>query len=117
MRIGRIHPIAAWLRCDGNLYNQTMNQVLRMRDEDIERGDMHSGLPSGAEEWFLNEQLPQLLKNPSYKHQLEDHIADLKERSERMNEDLKKVVQSDLEAQEKMDDQARVFSEMLKESE
>ena len=50
MRVGRQHPIANWLRCDANLYNSTMDQVLRLRDEDLKNGDHSSGLPSGAEQ-------------------------------------------------------------------
>ena len=91
-----------------------MDQVLRLRDEDLNNGDHSSGLPSGAEEWFINEQLPNLLNNPSYRKQLEEHIAELKEQSDQMNTDLQKYVQSDLEAQEAIDRQAEKFSEMLK---
>ena len=114
MRVGRQHPIANWLRCDANLYNSAMDQVLRLRDEDLKNGDHSSGLPAGAEKWFMEEQLPNLLNNPSYKKQLEDHIAELKEQSYQMNTDLQKYVQSDLEAQEKIDRTAEKFSEMLK---
>jgi len=35
-----------------------MDQVLRLRDEDLKNGDHSSGLPSGAEKWFMEEQLP-----------------------------------------------------------
>ena len=114
MRVGRQHPIANWLRCDANLYNSTMDQVLRFRDEDLKNGDHSSGLPAGAEKWFMEEQLPNLLNNPSYRKQLEEHIAELKEQSEHMNTDLQKYVQSDLEAQEKIDAVASKFEEMLK---
>ena len=114
MRVGRQHPIANWLRCDGQLYNQSLDQVMRMRDKDLADGDVSSGLPSGAEEWFINEQLPNLLNNPSYRKQLEEHIAALKEQSDKMNKDLQRYVQSDLEAQEAIDRQAEKFEEMLK---
>ena len=114
MRVGRQHPIANWLRCDANLYNQTMDQVLRLRDGDLKNGDHSSGLPAGAEKWFMNEQLPNQLNNPSYRKQLEEHIAELKEQSDQMNTDLQKYVQSDLEAQEKIDAVASKFEEMLK---
>ena len=114
MRVGRQYPIANWLRCDGQLYNQSLDQVMRMRDKDLADGDVSSGLPSGAEEWFINEQLPNLLNNPSYRKQLEAHIAELKEQSDQMNKDLQKYVQSDLEAQEKIDETAAKFEEMLK---
>ena len=114
MRIGRQHPIANWLRCDANLYNQTMDRVLRLRDEDLKKGDQSSGLPSGAEDWFVNEQLPNLLNNPYYRKQLEEHISDLKAKSDQINKDRHKVVQADLEAQEKIDETANKFSEMLK---
>ena len=46
MRVGRQHPIANWLRCDGQLYNQSLDQVMRMRDKDLADGDVLSGLPS-----------------------------------------------------------------------
>ena len=39
MRVGRQHPIANWLRCDANLYNSAMDQVLRLRDEDLKNGE------------------------------------------------------------------------------
>ena len=114
MRVGRQHPIANWLRCDANLYNSTMDQVLLLRDEDLKNGDHSSGLPSGAEKWFMEEQLPKLLHQPLYRKQLEEHIAELKEQSDQMNTDLQKYVQSDLEAQEKIDAVASKFEEMLK---
>ena len=96
MRVGRQHPIANWLRCDANLYNSAMDQVLRLRDEDLKNGDHSSGLPSGAEKWFMEEQLPKLLHQPLYRKQLEEHIAELKEQSDKMNEDLQKYVQSEI---------------------
>ena len=92
MRVGRQHPIANWLRCDANLYNSAMDQVLRLRDEDLKNGDHSSGLPSGAEKWFMEEQLPKLLHQPLYRKQLEEHIAELKEQSDKMNTDLQKYV-------------------------
>ena len=61
MRVGRQHPIANWLRYDGQLYNSAMDQVLRLRDEGLKNGDHSSGLPSGAEKWFMEEQLPKIL--------------------------------------------------------
>ena len=61
-----------------------------------------------------NEQLPKLLHQPLYRKQLEEHIAELKEQSDQMNTDLQKYVQSDLEAQEKIDAVASKFEEMLK---
>ena len=78
------------MRCDGQLYNQSLYQVLRMRDKDLADGDVASGLPSGAEEWFINEQLPNLLNNPAYRKQLENDSADLKEQSDKMNKELQK---------------------------
>ena len=62
----------------------------------------------------MEEQLPNLLNNPSYRKQLEEHITELKEQSDQMNTDLQKYVQSDLEAQEKIDAVASKFEEMLK---
>ena len=91
-----------------------MDRVLRLRDEDLKKGDQSSGLPQGAEDWFVNEQLPNLLNNPYYRKQLEEHISDLKAKSDQMNKDLQKVFQADLEAQEKIDETANKFSEMLK---
>ena len=55
-----------------------------------------------------------IIEQPSYRKQLEDHIAELKEQSDQMNTDLQKYVQSDLEAQEKIDAVASKFEEMLK---
>ena len=54
------------------------------------------------------------MNNPSYRNQLEEHIAELKEQSDKINEDLKKYVQSDLEAQEKIDLTVEKLSEMQK---
>ena len=62
----------------------------------------------------MEEQLPKLLHQPLYRKQLEAHIDELKEQSDKMNEDLQKYVQSDLEAQEKIDAVASKFEEMLK---
>ena len=55
-----------------------------------------------------------MLHQPLYRKQLEEHIAELKEQSDQMNTDLQKYVQSDLEAQEKIDAVASKFEEMLK---
>ncbi len=94
MRIGRMHPVANWLRCQGDDYTRSMDQVLAFRDQDLQQDLSASGLPPAAVAWFWNEQLPQLLQQPHYRRQSEAHLDSLKLKSEDLGEMIERVAGS-----------------------
>lgn len=91
MRIGRMHPCANFIRCQGNDYQISMDQVLAFRDQQMQQDPSASGLPPAAIQWFWTEQLPQLLRQPHYRRQAEAHLNSLKLKSEDLGEMVERV--------------------------
>lgn len=113
MRVGRMHPCANWLRCQGDDYTRTMDTVLGFRDQAMAIDPNTSGLPPAALAWFWTEQLPQLLKQPHYRQQAEHHLEALKTKSADLGEMIERVAGSLLDDQSETDQQATELQAVL----
>ena len=72
-----MHPVCNWLRCVDNDYRQSLDQVLRHRDEAQAVDPIQTGLPKASVTWFWETQLPQLIKQERYLHQVQQHAENL----------------------------------------
>ena len=113
MRIGRMHPCANWLRTQGNDYERTMEKVLAFRDQAMLQDPSTSGLPPAAAAWFWSEQLPQLLQQPHYRRQAEEHLASLRLKSEDLGEMIERVAGTLLSDQAETDHLANQIETLL----
>ena len=77
MRINRMHPVCNWLRCVDNDYRRSLDQVLRHRDEAQAVDPTQTGLPNASVTWFWETQLPELIKQERYLHQVQQHAENL----------------------------------------
>jgi len=89
MRVSKAHPVANWLRVDGDIYSRSLDQVLRHRDEQLLSDPQASGLPPASTQWFWLEQLPKLCGNPDIKRQVEERIAELAAKREALTEQIR----------------------------
>lgn len=113
MRVGRMHPVANWIRCQGDDYARSLDQVLAFRDQDIQQDPSASGLPPAAVAWFWTEQLPQLLQQPHYRRQAEAHLDSLKLKSEDLGEMIERVAGQLLNDQAETDAQITQLRSLL----
>ena len=113
MRIGRMHPVANWLRCQGDDYTRSMDVVLGFRDQQMQQDPSASGLPPAAIQWFWTEQLPQLLQQPHYRNQAEAHLASLRVKSEDLSEMVERVAGQLLNDQTETDAQNEQLQSVL----
>jgi len=113
MRIGRMHPVANWLRCQGDDYTHSMDQVLGFRDQAMALDPSASGLPPAAIQWFWTEQLPQLLRQPHYRHQAEQHLEALKLKSTDLGEMIERTAGQLLNDQAETDQQISQLQAVL----
>lgn len=116
MRIGRMHPVANWLRCQGDDYTHSMDQVLGFRDQAMAIDPSASGVPPAAIQWFWTEQLPQLLRQPHYRRQAEAHLNSLKLKSEDLGEMVERVAGQLLNDQAETDQQINQLQAVLEAS-
>jgi len=113
MRVGRMHPVANWLRCQGDDYTQSMDAVLAFRDQAVASDPSHTGLPPAALTWFWTEQLPQLLRQPHYRRQAEQQLEALRLKSADLGEMVERVAGSLLNDQAETDQQAAELQAVL----
>ena len=72
-----MHPVCNWLRCVDNDYRRSLDQVLRHRDEAQAVDPTQTGLPNASVTWFWETQLPELIKQERYLHQVQQHAENL----------------------------------------
>ena len=113
MRIGRMHPICNWIRCEGDDYNLTMQKVFAFRDTATLQDPSSSGLPPAAVAWFWSEQLPQLLQQPHYRRQAKEHLASLRLKSQDLGEMIERVAGALLTDQAETDHLANQIQTLL----
>ena len=116
MRIGRMHPVANWLRCQGDDYTRSMDAVLGFRDQQMQQDPSASGLPPAAVQWFWQEQLPQLLQHPHYRRQAEAHLDSLTLKSDDLGEMIERVAGQLLNDQTETDAQIEQLQSVLETS-
>lgn len=77
MRTAKVHPIAGWLFVEARTYSDTLDHILRDRDQHLLAEPNHSGLPPASREWFWSKQLPRLVGDPKVRQQVLDRQAAL----------------------------------------
>ena len=77
MRFARQHPYYGWLFLEPDDYRKVYNQLIQMRDQDLNKGDTSSGFPSGFPEWCKTN-LEELSKQSKYKKRISNHLEQLK---------------------------------------
>ena len=116
MRIGRMHPVVNWLRCQGDDYTRSMDAVLAFRDQQMQQDPSASGLPPAALAWFWQEQLPQLLQQPHYRNQAKAHLDSLKLKSQDLGEMIERVAGQLFNDQAETDQQITQLQSLLEAS-
>jgi hypothetical protein len=113
MAIAKLHPVANWLRCSGDVYRQTWDRVSQLRDADYAAQRFDSGLPSGAKDWFLNIQLPTLVQFDFYRKQTEERISDLDKKHQQIEKDVKPLIDAKLKEQAALIDEKNLLLRIL----
>tara|TARA_Y100001938_G_C8088882_1_gene433803 strand:+ start:2133 stop:2480 length:348 start_codon:yes stop_codon:yes gene_type:complete len=113
MAISKMHPIANWLRCSGNTYHRTWDRVCQLRDAEYAAGNMASGLPSGAKDWFFTKQLPELIKDDFYRKQTEVRIKELDKKATQIEKEVKPLIDSKLKEQSALIEEREILVGLL----
>ena len=115
MRVARCHPLLGWLRLDAQTYSRTLDQSLIQRDRALERDRNHSGHAAGFIDWVWITQLPELLRKDSYRQQLEDRVAELQAKSDRLSGEINSMVGGLLSEQSDADTEREQLQALLDE--
>lgn len=113
MTICRRHPALGWLALQGNDTKRTLEKLIAFRDEALSADAQHSGMPPGFVDWSLTVQLPSMLHVPFYRKQVEARIEQLRQKSERISDDINRLVGSMIEEQGEADAERHQLAEML----
>ncbi len=87
MRFARQHPYFGWLFLEPADYRRIYNQLIIMRDADVQRGDNSSGFPSNFPEW-CEEDLKEMAKQTIYKKRIQDHLSQLNQLIENRKKEM-----------------------------
>ena len=115
MRVARSHPLLGWLRLDGHTYSRTLDLSLRERDRALELDRNHTGHAEGFIDWVWTSQLPDLVRKDSYRQQVEDRVAELQARSERLSGEVNAMVGGLLSEQSDADSEREQLQALLSE--
>lgn len=113
MTICRRHPAFGWLALQGHDTQKTLNTLLNHRDKALQVDPTHSGMPQSFIDWCWEEQLPSLLRVPFYRQQIEQHVQDLKDKSDRLAEQVYRQAGSLIAEQSNVDSERHQLAEML----
>ena len=75
--ISKSHPLANWIKCNGNTYATTLQRVKDDSQVKAKTDPSFSGITPETNHWFWNEQLPQLCNEEFYRKQVEVEIEEL----------------------------------------
>ena len=75
--ISKSHPLANWIKCNGNTYAITLQRVKDDSQAKAKTDPSFSGITPETNHWFWNEQLPQLCNEEFYRKQVEVEIEEL----------------------------------------
>ena len=68
----RSHPTLGWLKMEAREWQQTLDQLIKFRDE--EDSPQNSGPAPAFVTWVWEKQLPRLIADPFYRKQISDEI-------------------------------------------
>ena len=114
--ISRMHPIANWLRCRGNLYQQALNKVRNDHQAEVEINPQFSGLPPKSKTFFWNESLPKLVQEDFYAEQVEQRIKDLNFRSSNIRKQITAQTESLVDEANRMEIESERLRQILDDS-
>ena len=114
--ISRMHPIANWLRCRGNLYQLALNRVRNDHEAEVQVNPNHSGLPPKSKTYFWNEQLPNLVQEDFYAEQVKERIKDLDFRANNIRKEITAQTESRVDEANRMEMESDRLKEILEES-
>lgn len=99
--IAKMHPTGNWLRVPDHLYRQALERNIAL------------GKPDEAHFWGA--ELPALLQHPEYRRQAQERVADLRAKSDAIQQQVQCQVGSLLEEQGLVDVERHRLSELLAE--
>ena len=113
MRVAKCHPLLGWLRLDGHTYSRTLDRSLIERDRALLIDGSHTGHAAGFIDWVWGQQLPELLRKDSYRQQLEDRVAELQAKSDRLSGEINSMVGGLLSEQSDADTEREQLQALL----
>ncbi len=113
MRVSKTHPVAGWLRVTAGVYSQSLDQVLRHRDEQLVDNPSASGLPPASRDWFWSTQLPELMTCPSIHNQVLTRLAELAAKRQAIEDQLRQQAGSLIEEQSEIDAEVALLQQVL----
>ena len=115
MRVAKCHPLLGWLRLDGHTYSRTLDRSLIERDLALLIDGSHTGHAAGFIDWVWTTQLSELLRKDSYRQQLEDRVAELQAKSDRLSGEINSMVGCLLSEQSEADTEREQLQALLDE--
>ena len=113
MTICRRHPAFGWLSLQGADTQKTLQTLVNHRDKALALEPNHSGMPQSFIDWCWTEQLPSLMKVPFYRKQIEQHVQDLQDKSDRLADQVYRQAGSLIDEQSEVDSVRHQLAEML----
>ena len=113
MTICRRHPAFGWLSLQGADTQKTLNTLLNHRDKALKVDPTHSGMPQSFIDWCWAEQLPSLMTVPFYRKQMEQHVQDLEDKSDRLTDQVYRQAGSLIDEQSEVDSQCSRLASLL----
>jgi hypothetical protein len=113
MRVSKAHPIAGWLRVEARTYSDTLDHILRDRDQHLLADPQHSGLPPASREWFWSEQLPRLVGDPKVHAQVLERQAALAASRIAINDQIRRQAGALVEQQAEIDAELAMLEQVL----
>ena len=109
--ISKSHPLANFLKINGNIYAKTLQRVKEDSQAKSKEDPTFSGITPETHHWFWNEQLPQLCNDDFYRKQVEVEIEDLDTRAT----NIRRQMANQMEVWETESKTLEMKSEKLKE--
>ena len=109
--ISKSHPLANFLKVTGNIYAITLQRVKEDSQARSKEDPTFSGVTPETNDWFWNEQLPQLCNDEFYRKQVEVEIEDLDTRAT----NIRRQMANQMEVWETESKTLEMKSEKLKE--
>lgn len=113
MRVSKAHPVAGWLRVEAGVYSQSLDQVLRHRDEQMAVDPHASGLPPASREWFWSTQLPALVSDPKIRDQVHSRLGELSASRQAIDDQIRRQAGSLIEQQAEIDAEVALLEQVL----
>ena len=92
--LARPHAYWGWLSVQPEDSRQLMQKLLACRDAAVAADPSHSGQPATFQHWCQKQWLPNAVKQPFYRNQIEARLEELDPKIERLADEAEKLAAS-----------------------